>query len=103
MSRSMKTRSPLFRSRRNRTSPFRPSPSLWSRLARNRWSIVNASDRPVGFAIEESLSRAFLRKVAGKFSRHYEANLHIEYHGKDVGTISRRGAEDVLELHGDID
>lgn len=77
--------------------------SVWSRLARNRWSIVNASDRPVGFAIEESLSRALLRKVAGKFSRHYEANLHIDYHGKDVGTILRRGAEDVLELHGDID
>jgi hypothetical protein len=53
--------------------------------------------------MEESLSRALLRKVAGKFSRRYEANLHIDYLGKDVGTIARRGAEDVLELHGHID
>lgn len=80
----------------------------WSRLGRNRWEILSASDdRPIGVAVEESFSRAMLRKIAGKFSRRYESNIRIRYLGKNAGWIARRpdasGDVDVLELAGDID
>ncbi len=82
--------------------------SAWSRLGRNRWEILSAADdRPIGVAAEESLSRAMLRKFAGKFSRRYESNIRIRYLGKNAGWIARRpdagGDVDVLDLAGDID
>jgi hypothetical protein len=82
--------------------------SVWSRLGRNRWDILGASDnRPIGYAAEESLSRAMLRKLAGKFNRRYESNVRIHYLGKGAGWIVRRpdntGDVDVLELGGEID
>ena len=82
--------------------------SVWSRLGRNRWDILDASDnRPIGYAAEESLSRAFLRKLAGKFNRRYESNVRIHYLGQGAGWIVRRpdntGDVDVLELGRDID
>jgi hypothetical protein len=82
--------------------------SVWSRLGRNRWDILSPSDhRPIGSAAEESLSRAMLRKIAGKFSRRYESNVRIRYVGKNAGWIHRRpdssGDIDVLELAGEID
>ncbi len=81
---------------------------VWSRLGRNRWEILSASDdRPIGLAIEESFPRAVLRKVAGKFSRRYESNVRIRFLGKHAGWIGRRpdanGDVDVLDLVGDID
>jgi hypothetical protein len=81
---------------------------VWSRLGRNRWDILSASDnRPIGTAAEESLSRALLRKFGGKFSRRYESNIRIRYLGKPAGWIIRRPDSnseiDVLELAGDID
>jgi len=81
---------------------------VWSRLGRNRWDILNANgDHPIGFAIEESFSRALLRKIAGKFSRRYESNIRIRYHDTHAGWIARRpdanGEVDVLDLVGDID
>ena len=55
----------------------------------------------------ESLSRAILRKIAGKFSRRYESNVQVRYFDKNVGSILRRpdsnGEVDVLEITGDID
>ena len=82
--------------------------SVWSRLGRNRWDILDAGDnRPIGYAAEESLSRAFLRKLAGKFNRRYESNIRINYLGQGAGWIVRRpdntGDVDILELGGDID
>src|SRR5438477_583076 len=57
--------------------------------------------------IEESLSRALLRKAAGKFNRRYESNVRIRYFEKNVGWIIRRpdenGEVDVLDAAGDID
>ena len=81
---------------------------VWSRLGRNRWEILSATDkRPIGCAAEESLSRAILRKIAGKFSRRYESNVQVRYFDKNVGSILRRpdsnGEDDVLEITGDID
>jgi hypothetical protein len=82
--------------------------SVWSRLGRNRWDILNANDeRPIGYAAEESLSRAIVRKFAGKFSPRYETNIRINYLGKGTGWIVRRpdsnGEVDVLDIAGDID
>jgi hypothetical protein len=81
---------------------------IWSRLGRNRWDILSSTeDRPIGFACEESLSRALLRKFAGKFNSRYQSNVRIDYLGKSAGWIVRRpdsnGDVDVLELAGDID
>jgi hypothetical protein len=82
--------------------------SVWSRLGRNRWEILSATDkRRIGWAAEESFSRAVLRKIAGKFSRRYESNVHLRYFDRDVGRILRRpgdnGDVDVLEIIGDVD
>jgi hypothetical protein len=75
-----------------------------SRLGRHRWTIVQAG-RLIAEAIEESWSRALVRKVLGKFSRRFETNLRIEHGGLEVGRIIRRpgpdGAVDVLELTND--
>ena len=82
--------------------------NVLSRLGRNRWDILSAiDDRPIGFAAEESLSRALLRKLAGKFSRRYESNVRIRYRDENAGWIVRRpdsnGDVDVLDIAGDID
>ncbi|HYS54959.1 MAG TPA: hypothetical protein VER58_14470 [Thermoanaerobaculia bacterium] len=82
--------------------------SVWSRLGRNRWDILTTNgDRPIGYAAEESLSRALVRKVAGKFSSRYQSNIRINYLGKSAGWIIRRpdinGDADVLEIAGEMD
>jgi len=80
---------------------------VWSRLSRNRWDILTAiDDRPMGYAEEESLSRAFVRKIAGKFNARYQADVRIHYLDKDVGWILRRAngePPDTLTIQGDID
>ena len=65
--------------------------SIFSRLGRNRWSIEGG-----GYAIEESLSRALLRKMFGKFSLRYEANM-VVYTPYEVARIIRRP-----DAHGDV-
>ena len=65
--------------------------SIFSRLGRNRWSINGG-----GYAIEESLTRALLRKLGGKFSRRYEANI-VVYTPYEVARIIRRP-----DAHGDV-
>jgi hypothetical protein len=80
---------------------------VWSRLGRNRWDILPpAADQPMGHAEEESLARALLRKIAGKFDARYQADVRIQYLEKDVGWILRRAngePPDTLTIHGDID
>lgn len=74
---------------------------LFARFGRNRWTIASEG-RAIGHAIEESFSRALVRKLLGKFNRRYDTNVHLEYNGLSAGTIYRRGADaDVLELHSD--
>jgi hypothetical protein len=80
---------------------------VWSRLSRNRWDILTATDdRPMGYAEEESLSRAFMRKIAGKFNARYQADVRIQYLERNVGWILRRAngePPDTLTISGDID
>jgi len=80
-----------------RKSPF-------SFLGRTRWAITH-NGRILAEAIEESFGRAVLRKLYGKFSRRFEANLFIRLPGIEMGRILRRtngtGVADVLELTGD--
>lgn len=64
--------------------------SVFSRLGRNRWRILDAENRTIGEAIEESLGRALLRKVAGKFNPSLESNVHIRARGKHAAWIIRR-------------
>ncbi|HEX7190708.1 MAG TPA: hypothetical protein VF381_03955 [Thermoanaerobaculia bacterium] len=72
--------------------------SIFSRLGRNRWRLDGSA-----YAIEESVSRALIRKIAGKFSRRYEANMLV-YAPYEVARIIRRpdahGDVDVLEITG---
>lgn len=77
--------------------------TVFSRLGRNRWHILSASDdRPIGVAIEESLTLAIKRKIAGKFDPRYDANLTVRFLDNHVGTIVRRpnaeGERDVLDV-----
>jgi hypothetical protein len=76
--------------------------SFFSRLGRNRWTI-DAAQR--GYAVEESLSQALVRKVGGKFSTRYQSNVRIVYGGRDAGWIIRRSDNgqpaDRLELAPD--
>jgi hypothetical protein len=75
--------------------------SAFSRLGRNRWTIVT-DGHVMGHAVEESFRRSFTRKFLGKFHHRFDANVRIEYSGLDAGTILRRGAEaDTLEIRGD--
>jgi hypothetical protein len=77
--------------------------SVFSRLGRNRWRILPMNDeRPLGQAAEESLSRAIVRKMFGKFSPRYQSNVVIRYLGRAAATIVRRpdadGQADVLDI-----
>jgi hypothetical protein len=78
--------------------------SFFSRLGRNRWTIVQEG-RFLGDAAEESFVAALVRKVLGKFSRRFETNLRIAYGGIVAGRIVRKpgadGRADVLELTSD--
>jgi hypothetical protein len=80
--------------------------SFLSRFGRNRWAILPPNHHgPRGEAIEESLSKALLRKVAGKFDAKYQANVRIRYAGSEAGWIIRRPSEttavDMLDLAPD--
>jgi hypothetical protein len=78
--------------------------TAFSRIGRHRWRILQEG-RLLAEAVEESWTRAMMRKVLGKFSRRFETNFRIEYGGLDAGRILRRpdehGAFDVLELKSD--
>lgn len=77
--------------------------SVFSRLGRNRWRILPITDdNPLGQAAEESLSRAIVRKMFGKFSSRYESNVVVRYLDRAAATIIRRpdaeGDVDVLDI-----
>jgi hypothetical protein len=77
--------------------------SIFSRLGRNRWTLLApTADAVHGLAIEESFSRAVTRKLLAKFNRSFDANVDLWWEGKHAGTIVRRpdanGALDYLEL-----
>ncbi|HKR62998.1 MAG TPA: hypothetical protein VJZ00_04635 [Thermoanaerobaculia bacterium] len=78
--------------------------SFFSRLGRNRWTIVQ-DGRQIGEAVEETFSGAILRKFGGKFNRKFEENIRIEHGGLAAGRIVRRpdpqGRADVLEIMSD--
>jgi len=80
--------------------------SFFSRFGRNRWAILPPEHHgPRGEAVEESLGKALLRKVGGKFNPLYQSNVRIRYAGSEAGWIIRRpddgGRADVLELAPD--
>jgi hypothetical protein len=80
--------------------------SVFARLGRNRWQILSGDgDRALGYAAEESLLRALMRKLGGKFDSSFESNVRIHYLGKDTGWIVRRpdatGVADLLDLSDD--
>lgn len=65
--------------------------NVFASLGRDTWRILSGdSDRLLGYAVEESLSRALLRKAAGKFSTSFESNVQIHYLDVDAGRIVRR-------------
>jgi hypothetical protein len=77
--------------------------TAFSRLGRHRWRIVQEG-RLLAEAVEESWTRAIVRKALGKFNRRFETNLRIEYGGLDAGRIIRRPegkGVDLLELTSD--
>lgn len=74
-----------------------------SRLLSHRWTITAApSNQRIAHAAEESLGRALVRKVLGKFERRYQTNIRIVQSGVPAGLIVRRpdarGETDVLEV-----
>jgi len=80
--------------------------NVLTRFGRNRWNILSGdADRTLGYAAEESLLRAWVRKVGGKFSADFESDVRIHYLNKDVGWIVRRpdtnSVADVLDLSED--
>lgn len=79
--------------------------SFLSRLGRNRWTIV-AGGTTTGRALEESLGRAYRRKLLGKFNRRHEANVDVEFHHLDAATIVRRpderGEVDILVVKNTV-
>jgi hypothetical protein len=76
--------------------------SLFSRLGRNKWTIFDSTSRFVGTAAEESLSRALIRKVIGKFNRKFESNVHVRAAGIEAARIVRRDGADLLEIRSDV-
>ena len=78
--------------------------SVFSRLGRNRWTILQEG-RYVGDAAEESFIGAIVRKFLGKFSRRFDTNVRITYGGIDAARIIRRpdaqGLIDALEITSD--
>jgi hypothetical protein len=78
--------------------------SFFSRFGRNRWEILDANDFLArGEAVEESLGRALIRKLFGKFAPAYQSNIRITWNGEEAGWIIRRpgsgGHADILELN----
>jgi hypothetical protein len=78
--------------------------SFFSRFGRNRWELLDPNDFLArGEAIEESLGRALVRKLFGKFAPSYQSNIRITWNGEEAGWIIRRpganGHADLLDLH----
>ena len=85
-----------------RLATIRKSP--FSRLGRNRWTILN-DGRYLGEAVEASFFGALVRKLYGKFSRTFETDITVTTGGIEAARILRRpdaaGRVDVLEVFND--
>jgi hypothetical protein len=77
--------------------------SFFSRFGRNRWLLFGSDHSARGMAIEESLGRALVRKILGKFAPAYQSNIRITWNGDEAGWIIRRPGSDshadLLELN----
>jgi len=74
--------------------------SFFSRFGRNRWLLLAVDNStPRGMAVEESLGRALVRKILGKFAPRYQSNIHITWNGEEAGWIIRRPGTDA---HADL-
>jgi hypothetical protein len=73
-----------------------------TRIFTNDWTIHLPNGNVVATASEESLSRAMVRKILGKFDRRHEANMLVRVGDSRAATIHRRpdgaGDVDVLEI-----
>jgi hypothetical protein len=81
--------------------------SFFARAGRNRWTVLDPGGRVVGTAVEDSLGQAIVRKIAGKFSRAFEANVRVDSAGRRVATIVRRpnarGEVDLVDCTLELD
>lgn len=79
--------------------------SLFSRLGRNRWKILQ-DGRLIGEAAEETFGGAIVRKFLGKFNRRFEENIRVDYGGLPAARIVRRrdaeGRMDFLEITNEV-
>jgi hypothetical protein len=74
-----------------------------SNLGRRRWNIIDRyGAAQLGYAIEDSIARALIRKVVGRFFRALETNFRVAFGGRVLAVLERRGAQcDVLNLAED--
>jgi hypothetical protein len=72
--------------------------SMFSRMGRNRWSITSAGGVEIARAVEESLARAFIRKLGGKFNRAFEADVVVLVPGGEAARIVRRGSGSEVDV-----
>lgn len=79
------------------------SKSPLSNIGRRRWDIIDRyGSARLGYAIEDSIARALLRKVVGRFFRALETNFRVAYGGRVLAVLERRDARcDVLDLAED--
>lgn len=78
--------------------------SAWDRIGRHRWKVLDRyGTGRIGFAIEDSLSRAVMRNVAGTFFGLLRTGFRIEVDGRQIGAIRRTPlrSRTLLDLSGD--
>lgn len=72
-------------------------------LGRRRWWIIDAEEKIVGWAEEDSLPRAVARKVTTASVPQFRSNYRFVYDGTFRGRIERREGANVLDLTPDLD
>jgi hypothetical protein len=79
------------------------SKSPLSNIGRRRWDIIDRYGAArLGYAIEDSIARALIRKVVGRFFRALETNFRVAFGGRVLAVLERRDARcDVLDLAED--
>lgn len=72
-------------------------------LGRRRWWILDADEKIVGWAEEDSLPRAVARKVTTAALPQFRSNYRFVYEGTFRGRIERREGANLLDLTPDAD
>lgn len=76
--------------------------NVFANLGRRRWSILDGVGSSIGYAIEDSLLRAILRKPFGSFIGALRTDFEIKHEERELGRFRRRGEKAgrryVLEL-----